>query len=301
MKEHRWVEKGSNVLDPFGGVGLGALYAITEGINWTGIEIEPRFHALAMDNISLWNANFRNMNNLGSAQIILGDSRYALMPDSQAVLSSPPYAEARIGQSSGQEQCGHNDAYGGSLGQLGSMKAGEFSASVSSPPYGDISQSGGTKGLIERGVGLTGGKRCFDEYGSEIGQLGRMKMTENDPDTFWAASKMIVTNVFNALAPGGHAVWVVKDYVKARKLVPFCEQWRSLCESCGFVTEHKHRSWMVQSYGSAMKLEGGRVEQKKSYKSFFRTLNETKGLPPIDYEIVWCMVKPNTIMDVNNG
>jgi hypothetical protein len=148
-----------------------------------------------------------------------------------AVMSSPPYAEARIGQESGQEQCGHNDAYGTedgqlggmrdrgfdaaissphyagyvvrtlkdglidangkvvsrdgfeiptddaygqSVGQLGAMKHGDLDAVISSPPYGDIAQQGGDKGMKERGVGLTRGERCFDEYGEGDGQLGRM-------------------------------------------------------------------------------------------------------------------------------
>lgn len=46
--------------------------------------------------------------------------------DFQAVISSPPYAEARIGQESGQEQCGHHDAYSRSAGQLGAMKNDTF-------------------------------------------------------------------------------------------------------------------------------------------------------------------------------
>lgn len=52
-----------------------------------------------------------------------------------AAISSPPYEEARIGQESGQEHCGHNDTYGATPGQMGAMKSGGYDAAVSSPPY----------------------------------------------------------------------------------------------------------------------------------------------------------------------
>jgi DNA methylase len=38
---------GDTVLDPFGGVGLGGLDAALSGIRWLGVELEPRFCALA--------------------------------------------------------------------------------------------------------------------------------------------------------------------------------------------------------------------------------------------------------------
>ncbi len=37
---------GDTVLDPFGGVGLGALDAVASGLNWVGVEVEPVFAAM---------------------------------------------------------------------------------------------------------------------------------------------------------------------------------------------------------------------------------------------------------------
>lgn len=84
--------------------------------------------------------------------------------DYDACLSSPPYSEARIGQESGQEHCGRNDAYGGSDGQLGNMQPGEYDAAISSLPYADgCARTGGDdpnpehiQGGAYHGVGIDG-------------------------------------------------------------------------------------------------------------------------------------------------
>ena len=44
--EQRWVQPGSKIIDPFGGVGLGALDATTRGLNWVGVELEAKWHEL---------------------------------------------------------------------------------------------------------------------------------------------------------------------------------------------------------------------------------------------------------------
>lgn len=299
-REMDWLRPGANVLDPFGGVGLGALYSMINGANWTGIEIERKFYELALENIELWTKKRYLPFDLGTANIILGDSRFVIPEMCDLVISSPPYTPDALGhhhKSEGPNASGRvkykdgvfSAVYGETDGQLGEMSNGSFDLAISSPPYGDIAQSGGKKGMVERGIGLTGGEICFGEYGEEDGQLGRMSVQD---DTFWGAAKIIVTNVYDALVPGGHAIWVVKDYVRSRKIIPFCDQWRKLCESCGFTTIHQHRAWMIRNMGQQFTIEGEVVHKKKEYKSFFRKLGETKrGLPPIDYEVVWCMEK----------
>lgn len=67
--------------------------------------------------------------------------------------------------------------YGKEQGQMGNMDA-----AITSPAYGDISQSGGTAGLKEHGTGLTGGERFFTEYGEQGGQLGRKPVSEDGLD-----------------------------------------------------------------------------------------------------------------------
>jgi len=172
----------------------------------------------------------------------------------------------------------HSQGYGHSDGQLSDMPAGNFEASVSSPPY-DEARVGKESGQEHCGQG--------DQYGETDGQLG-------GSDDFWLAARAIVEQVYQALTPGGHAVWVCKDYVKAKHIVPFSDQWRQLCEAVGFVTLHEHHAMLVHHRGTQHTLDGGEVTYKTESKSFFRRLAEKKGSPRIDWETIYCMEKPCT-------
>jgi hypothetical protein len=412
-----WVRAGDRVVDPFGGVALGALDAMRMGLHWYGCELEPRFAELGNKNIELWNSKYGNMPRWGSAHLMNGDSRHlveileqhgvsvavssppyadsiknesGIDPEkfqkpagqySQAVvlpygetpgqlgamkaggfeaaISSPPFLQSEGGASSEPKPGGAIDhalrvrhaagnksshAYGESDGQLSSMKDGGFDVAVSSPPYSAMQiekntksidrtkqyesykKSGGgqtyeqfckTQELHSQGYGHSEGQlsdmpgsnfeasissppydearvgtesgqeHCGhgDQYGETEGQLG-------GSDDFWLAAREIVEQVHQALEPGGHAVWVVKDYVKNKKVVPFCDQWRQLCEAVGFVTVHEHRAMLVHHKGSQHTLDGGMVERKTESKSFFRRLAEKNGSPRIDWETIYCMVKP---------
>lgn len=473
-----WVKPGDSVLDPFGGVGLGAMDAMRHGLQWVGIELEERFHVLAQGNIDLWQSKFGVLPKWGSARILHGDSRHLVelvQGAAQASISSPPYAQARIGQESGQENCGRGDQYGGTTGQLGAMEAGDFDAAISSPPYADSINSsdngidwtkvkkdypgrvqhdervahvdaihkgyhyGETEGQLgamkaegfdaavssppfrqatggssqknldpngpidaalharhaagngsSKAYGESGGQlanmeegdfqaavssppygdsdqnykegwaRFHEnhaplwkndqqreaEYGESAGQLSAMSTadfeaavssppygtktdrkvawgstmdkdlqaedeargyradnsfrgtysddpanlgnpTGADDSSFWLAARGIVDQVYASLAPGGHAVWVVKDYVKDGERVQFSDQWRQLCEAAGFKTVHEHHAMLVHAKQSTM--DGG-VKVRES-KSFFRRLAEKKGSPRIDWEVIFCMEK----------
>ena len=131
--------------------------------------------------------NFDERKSLGERDSYgLSDGQLGHMKDGgiSGAISSPPYHHTRV-DSDVQRKAADpkidlteiDDGmrhYGDEDGQLSMMKEGDISAALSSPPYGDIAQSGGIKGLIERNVGLTRGQRSFDEYGSEEGQLGKM-------------------------------------------------------------------------------------------------------------------------------
>lgn len=41
-----WLKQGDTILDPFGGIGLGALHANYHGFNWVGVELEEKFVTL---------------------------------------------------------------------------------------------------------------------------------------------------------------------------------------------------------------------------------------------------------------
>lgn len=404
LAEEGWVTKGSSVVDPFGGVALGAFDAMRLGLKWRGVELEPRFAVYGNQNIELWNTRFGKMPVWGEAALLCGDSRKLVQvlvdhkyfkvvvssppyaDGSQhtggddkhpehikggayygvgiaASVSSPPYAEAikttengsgidysksktgGKGRTKGRENIALG--YGSESGQLGSMKSTEqgFSAAISSPPF--QGNSGGKNVTAKEGVladvdllhrhaagnseagygesegnlgslvptkkgfevavssppweqngvpdhdgqtnALKGGKLrgggdgfLHKEYGNTDGQLG-----SNSGDDFWLSARTIVEQVYQVLAPGAHAVWVVKDYVKGGKIVPFVDQWRQLCEAVGFETLHEHHAMLVHSRQS--KLEGG--EHVRESKSFFRRLAEKKGSPRIDYEVVLCMIR----------
>lgn len=95
------------MVDPFGGVALGALDAMMSGLHWIGCELEPRFHALGNQNIALWQARFGHSAGWGSARLVQGDSRRlcevlgATAPTAHdpenwsgadAVIGSPPFS-----------------------------------------------------------------------------------------------------------------------------------------------------------------------------------------------------------------
>lgn len=355
---------GDRVVDPFGGVALGALDAMRLGMDWTGCELEEKFVALGQANIDLWRSRYApHFAGWGTARLLQGDSRrlasavaeaqacvtsppfgdinavndpkyatgraggggplygdYGSSPGQlgrlaatnagfAAAASSPPYAEARI-DGNGDEGASRlrmpdgsflrgaegwalrkaqGARYGKSGANLGNLPAGDFDGAVSSPPYED-SIHGGNGIDPSKLTGNPAGaqSQAFAEgYGDTAGQLG-----EASGDTFWSASRAIVEQVRLVLKPGGVAVWVVKDYVRNRQIVPFCDQWRRLCEAVGFETLHEHRAWLVEERGAQHDIFGEIQTKRVERKSFFRRLAERNGSPRIDWETVLCMRKP---------
>lgn len=395
------VQPGAVVLDPFGGVALGGLYAMQNGLHWVGCELEPKFVELGQANIDLWNARYAaHFPRWGSAQLLQGDSRRlaeivsgagcvvgsppyadsftkssddasgsggrkngqggshggaipareygqtpgqlaALPPGSvDAVIGSPPYAETRMdggriakeGQGGLTPYSGEDvDAWRTTRDQknLGNLPPGDISALISSPPFagntggrGEASRNGIDPGLFDRHSGgmkrgtgsdpanldnlrmgavvgsppyaetpvalkdgaterqmrslaravaegrVTGresvrvAQKGFNtntnlnstggNYGQTPGQLGA-----ESSETFWTAAKTILDQCALLLPPGAPAVWVVKDYVKGGKIVPFAAQWQALCEACGFETVHIHRAWLVKRNGTQETMANG--------------------------------------------
>lgn len=116
--------------------------------------------------------------------------------------------------------------------------------------------------------------------------------TQSEANTFWEAARLIVAQTYAALRPGGHAVWVVKSFVRNKAIVDFPGQWRALCESVGFTTLHEHHALLTEDHGTQTAMDGNHKHYIKKRVSFFRRLAEKKGSPPILYEVVLCMVKP---------
>lgn len=404
MSDEGWVGVGDKVVDPFGGVALGALDAMRLGLHWYGNELEEKFWKIGNQNIELWISRYGSLPRWGNAHLFNGDSRKLVeilnLAGVKLGISSPPYAETDLNyKRNGLDfyrpyMDGQNgiDNYGRTPGQLGGMKAEGFELAISSPPF--LQSEGGTPepkpggqidaalykrhaagnasadgygstdgqlssmkgdgfeaaissppfGSQERGEGIAAamrgesdyplpnshtGKHGYQDQAESTGNLATMPVTNFEAavssppynearvgkesgqescgigaqygetagqlggsDDFWLAARAIVEQVYQVLEPGGHAAWVVKDYVKNKQVVPFCDQWRQLCEAVGFVTLHEHRAMLVHHKGKQATLEGGVHEIKSESKSFFRRLAEKKGSPRIDWEIVYCMEKP---------
>lgn len=331
--EEGFVKEGDRVLDPFGGVALGALHAQTMGLAWVGCELEPKFVDIGRHNLSQWNIKYKLMPKWsGKASLLQGDSRKLLQvigeqsaisdQQSAASVSSPPYKNDTQG---GGLNVDKPESFRGVLkdgtlsmgeseGNLGQMDDGNFQASISSPPFRQ--SEGGTPepkpgGVIDERLQArhSAGNSAAAGYGESDGQLANMKeraapgekqsadsdqraADSEDKDDFWLAARQIVDQVFLALAPGGVAVWVVKDFVRNKERVSFSDQWRQLCEAAGFETLHEHLAMLVNHKGTSLDFDGNTVEHKTESKSFFRRIAEKKGSPRIDWETVWCMRKP---------
>ena len=104
---------------------------------------------------------------------------------------------------------------------------------------------------------------------------------------------MILEQVYAVLKPGGHAIFVTKDFVRAKARVPFSDQWQALCEAVGFRLVCAHRAMLVTDQGQQQDAFGQHKALRRERKSFFRRLAEAKGSPRIDHEDVRCFVKPN--------
>jgi hypothetical protein len=198
------------------------------------------------------------------------------------IISSPPYAQARIGQESGQEQCGHNDSYGKTEGQLGSMPPGDLI--VSSPPFQNQEPSHAQNETpSKRRLMALAKPGCLDsEYGATKGNIGN-----SQGKTFWTAARQIVQECYKILRPGSHAVYICKDFIRAGKRVPFSDDWLRLNEDCGFKMVCRHRAMLIKEHEVGDLFEGKKTKSI-SRKSFFRRLCEAKGSPKIDWEDVIC-------------
>lgn len=398
--------RASDVVDPFGGVALGALDAMRHGLHWHGCELVPRFQEAGSANIALWHRRYGPaFARWGTAELRLGDSRHLLavlgqepnaaavssppynLPFSQdhpgtrggtrgttpsepgafthygavpgqieglppgdfaaaiasppyadgcrhtggdtptsaphiqggtlhgvgiaGVISSPPYGEARIGTESGQGQTGHGGQYSTDPGQLGDMPDAGFEAAVSSPPYAATHVTGYATGRIGDNPEAPWKQTQGDNYSRDPDNLGSLPAGDPNggfmaemaaqgvavgtlnpaPETFWSAARQIVDQVYAGLRPGGHAIWVVKRYVRNHEIVEFSQQWARLCEAAGFEIVHWHRCWLVEDCGTQYNTSGDAETKTVARKSFFRRLNERRGSPAIDWEDVICMVK----------
>jgi len=302
-----WLARGATILDPFGGVALGAIDALANGLHWTGVELEPRFHALGLENIALWNRRFSTARGWGTARLLQGDSRNlpALVGEVAAVVSSPPW-QGSLNDDTGRavrydgwtkNPDGSNrmarsvgESYGHTEGQLGALPPGDVDAMISSPPYSEGLGHGGTPTKNPTHAPDSGKHRVLNAmengYGHAEGQLGN-----TTGDTFWQAAAQIVRQCHAVLKSGGVAIWVLKAFVRDGAIVDFPGQWQRLCEHAGLRTiQVIHASLVTETRQPS--LFGGEEVKRVKRTSFFRRLHERKRPDlAIDFEVVLCMKK----------
>ena len=280
LKEGYW-KVGDTIGDPFGGVGLGGICAAYAGLRWKGVELEKRFWSLAHRNFALHDKKWLAIGD-PLPTMMNGDSRnFASLVGCDGIVTSPPYAEG-LGHggeptiTGGRNVEGQQEGYGTTTGQIGSLPAGKLDAVVTSPPWETV-----TSGHDEEFDKVRSGGPVAKEYGESAGQIG------NDTgETYWQAVKTVYEQCRLAMKPGGIIAMVVKDYVKAGKRVPLCDQTCSLLESLGFDVFERCRAWLVKEETNPGLF--GEVTDKTERKSFFRRLAEKKGSPRIDWEeVIW--------------
>jgi hypothetical protein len=121
------------------------------------------------------------------------------------------------------------------------------------------------------GDGHTSQLITMGEYGRSPGQLG-----QEQGETFWSAARDIVAECYAILKPGGWSAWVVKDFIRDKQRVPFCDDWCRLLEACGFeVTNRVHAMLTVEDRHPSLFGDEDIVKTKER-KSFFRRIYEKK-------------------------
>jgi hypothetical protein len=235
----------------------------------------------------------------------------AMKPGSvDAILSSPPYAETlkpetedqtarkqeriaksktlhdgRRHESPSPGKAALGGGYGQTPGNLGNLKPGDVSAIISSPPYeGQVAAQ--DIEFYQKKCRQTGRNpesphaQGISSYGASQGQLGNTQ-----GPTFWEAARDIVAQCLQILRPGGYAIWVVKDFVRAKKRVDFTGDWRKLCEAAGFQTLHEHHA-MLYKEDRFVAFWGEEIIDRTNRNSFFRTLTNNKAGWAAYWEIV---------------
>lgn len=233
--ERGWWAKGLVIGDPFGGVGCGGIVASYAGLQWIGTELEPRFVRMAIENFSK-HARERRSFGLPEPRILHGDAREFAALAGQVrpkaltgIITSPPYADAESRRAGGPRTCFPDKrgraldgahGYGVQPGQIGELRSGSIDGAITSPPWANRFDGAGTEPRPpHKKDGLGRSKRDYVDYagtGTE-GQLGGY-----DDETYWMAMAKVYAQMLQALAPGGIATVVVKDYVKGGVRVPLC-------------------------------------------------------------------------------
>jgi len=252
--------------------------------------------------------SFRGSENYGET-----DGQIGRMP--MGAITSPPYADSEQDYKEGWARFHSNGRtpshktdlqreanYGSTPGQMGALLAGDVSevmGAITSPPYEDSLRSEkhdidwlkvkpDYPGREWTPAVLDARERSHNNrlYGESDGQI-----VAEAGETYWAAVAQVYQELFAILPPGGACAIVVKNYVKAKQIVPLCDQTAQLLDAIGFEVVERVRAMLVKE-SSTPTLFGDNHIKRTSRKSFFRRLAEKNGSPEINFEEVIWAVKP---------
>lgn len=220
-------------------------------------------------------------------------------------IASPPYAELRQDGGSSRPGYGAPAPYSGEdriqwrtqrdQRNIGNLPEGNVSA-ITSPPY-EASSSSGQSGIDwkkagrpERDApsgsrhGVQGTSMHEMRYGTGFGNLGNQQ-----GETYWQAIDSILRQLWQIFPPNGHLAWVVKPFVRNKRIVDLPQMTLYLM---------LHQGWEPVAWIDAMLVaEAAQADifggsKRTEQKSFFRRLIEAKGGPKIDAETVLVVRKP---------
>lgn len=293
--EQGYCKEGQIVVDPFGGIGGGGIFAPMFGLKWIGVELEQKFVDLAKLNFAIHERAWRKLGQPNPV-ILQGDSRRisSVIEEANIVLTSPPFSEpgsqppnirgSRPVRSRWKDEPDRPDNYGNEPGNLGNMKAGYVGAVLTSPPYED-SVNSKQHGIKDERMALDKDDMQKAFYGESSGQLGQESGT-----TYWESCNLIYRECYKILKPGGVIILVLKSYVKNGRRVPLPMQTLKLLIHIGFTPLERIKALLVKEETTPGLF--GDVVKRKERKSFFRRLAEKKGSPSIDWEEILICQKP---------
>jgi DNA modification methylase len=180
-------QRGDLIADPFGGIAGGGVMAAYFGINWLGVELEPRFVELGNRNLALHAPKWQAFGEVSLVKLVQGDSRKfaeVVAREVRGVVTSPPYANmleaggADTPHPDGcvRRGCGIKDRYGKMDGQISKLPEGSVDAAITSPPYAETPLTGerNFKSRFQPDANKAA-DNSREGYGATEGQIGKLK------------------------------------------------------------------------------------------------------------------------------
>ncbi len=277
------------ILDPFAGVGCGGLACAFRNLQWVGVELEPRYVAMAEKNFAMHRLAFREYSH-PYPLIRQGDSRALIQPGLTGLLSSPPYLEINKGTGEGTGAHSPNDG-GKRRGKLTTTSDRGYGV-VSSPPYQDTGLGDSDperraermrkQGKSETVISHTLSNAMKDPYGDTPGQIGKMA-----GEQFWSAARSVLSRCHAVLSSGSVTAWNVKAFVRNKKVIDFPGDWANILEKSGFHVFLEARASNVKETREPGLFEPEVVTRKDS-KTMWKRIHDAKNPDlAVNYEVVW--------------